>query len=157
MHLLFPTLHRVTITLGAVALGALGLSSAVQARDVVWSVGISSPGVQIGVANAAPVIVAPAPMYYHAAPPVYAPPQVVYGAPQVVYGQPPVVYGPPPVVYGPPPVVYGTPRVVYVQPPVIYAPPRHVGRAQYWGPPPPRQGWGGPRHPGHGPRNGWGR
>ncbi len=144
---------------GVLSVTLLMLGSAAQARDVQWSIGISS-GTQFGWSDPAPVVVAPAPIYYHSAPPVgyppavYAqPPVVYYGAPPVVYGPPPVVYGPPPVVYGPPPVVYGTPRGVYAPPPVVYVPPRHAGRIH--GGPPPRQEL--PRQPWPGQNNGWRR
>ena len=77
---------------GVVALATVG--TAAQARDnVYWSLGVSSPGVALGVGNvgvAAPVYVAPAPVYV-------APP-------------PPVVYAPRPVVLVPAPVYYGAPR-----------------------------------------------
>lgn len=139
---------------GALAGTLVVLGSAAQARDVYWSIGISSPGAQPGWSHAAPVVVAPAPIYYQSVPPVvYAPPAVVYGPPPVVYGPPPVVYGPPPVVYGPPRVVYGPPRGMYAPPPVVYGPPRYVGRIH--GGPPPRQMV--PRQPWPGRGNGWGR
>ena len=68
-----------------VAALTLGASGAAQAHgdDIFWSIGMSSPGMQIGVSNA-PVIVQPAVIY---APPavVVAPRPVVYGAPMPVY------------------------------------------------------------------------
>jgi hypothetical protein len=100
----------------ALAAGAWALSpGAAQARDVYWSVGVSGPGVVVGVGNVPqPRVVhhhAPAPVYVQPAPQVvYASPQVVYPAPQVVYGAPPVVYAPhqhgPAVVLAPAPVAY---------------------------------------------------
>ena len=95
--------------LAAAALGvcALGLSSAAQARDVAWSVGIASPGVQIGVSNAPQVVYSQ---------PVYGPQTVYYSQPQVVYYQPPVRYLQPQVVYAPQPYYVGAafaPSIVY--------------------------------------------
>ena len=81
---------------GACALAAGG---AAQARDVVWSVGVGSPGVQVNASNAPqllyprPVVVVPQPVYYTQPAVVYQPPQVVY-QPQVVYGPPAVAYAP---------------------------------------------------------------
>ena len=57
---------------------ALLVSTSASANGVYWSVGVSSPGVQVGVQNAPPV--------------VYQTPVVVYQQPQVVYQQPQVVY-----------------------------------------------------------------
>ena len=80
----------------AAGLAAAGLAQA--GGNVYWSVGAEvAPGVSVGVGNAPPVLVAPAPLYA----PVYARP---------VYTQP--VYARP--------VVY--PRPVYVAAPVIIAP-----------------------------------
>lgn len=72
-----------------VALALFAAAGSAQARsDVNWSIGLSSPGVVVGVGNGYPVYSAPAPVYYaprpiyHAAPPVYyAPPAPVYYAP----------------------------------------------------------------------------
>jgi hypothetical protein len=85
----------------AVAAGALFTASSANARgDVSWSVGISAPGVVLGVA-APPVYYAPPPpVYYRPAAPVY-------------YAPPPVYYRPAPVYYGPPPAYYGPPRGYY--------------------------------------------
>ena len=96
-----------------VALGGVGIA---QARDVNWSVGVSVPGVAVGVGNGYSVYTAPAPVYYAPPPPVYyAPPPPVYYAP------------PPPVYYAPPrPVYYAPPRPVYYAPaPVYYGPPAY--------------------------------
>jgi len=62
-----------------VAALTLGASGAAQAHgdDIFWSIGMSSPGVRIGVSNA-PVIYAPPPV-------VVVPRPVVYGAPMPVY------------------------------------------------------------------------
>lgn len=58
------------------ALALLVGAGAAQARsDVNWAVGISAPGVAVGVGNGYPAVVAPAPVYYAPPPPVYyAPP-----------------------------------------------------------------------------------
>lgn len=87
----------------AVSLGALALAPAAHARsDVVWSVGISSPGVAVGVSNAYPVYTQPAPVYVQPAP-VYVQPRPVYVYPRPVIYQQPVYVQPAPVYYGPPP------------------------------------------------------
>ncbi|NMM78277.1 hypothetical protein B2J88_22005 [Rhodococcus sp. SRB_17] len=80
-----------------VALVALLGTGTAQARDVNWSIGVSSPGIAVGVGNAYPVYSAPAPVYYAPPRPVYyAPPQPVYYAPpRPVYYAPAVVVGPP--------------------------------------------------------------
>ena len=85
---------RAMAALAAVGATALGASGAAQARDVFWSVGVASPGVQVGVSNAPPVV------YQR---PVFVPQPVYYGQPQVVYTQPQVVYTQPQVVYQPQP------------------------------------------------------
>ena len=126
----------------ALAVSALGMGSAAQARDVAWSIGVASPGVQFGVSNA-PQVVYRQPVYAPQAVVVVQPQPVYYGQAQVVYGQPQVVYGQPQVVYGQPPVVYG-------QPPVVYAPrPYYVQSG--WAPPVYYRSWG-PRHRWHGER-----
>jgi len=62
-----------------VAIAAVGFAGAAQAQDVFWSVGVNSPGVQLGASNARPVY----------AQPVYVQPQQVYVASQpMVYMQP---------------------------------------------------------------------
>ena len=68
---------------GAAALVVFGLSSAVQAQQVYWSVGVSAPGVQVGVVSAPPVLVQPG---YQ--PVLVAPPRVVYVRPAPVVLQP---------------------------------------------------------------------
>ena len=79
-----------------------GIASQAQARDSVhWSIGVHSPGVQVGVSNAPPVVYGPA----------YGYPS--YGYP--VYDQRPVVVYPRPVVVHPRPVVVQT-YPVYVAP-----------------------------------------
>jgi len=86
---------------GAVAAGALFTAVSANARgDVSWSLGISAPGVAVGVA-APPVYYAPPPpVYYRPAAPVY-------------YAPPPVYYRPAPVYYAPAPAYYGPPRGYY--------------------------------------------
>lgn len=81
------------VAAAAVAVFALGVSGAAQANDVFWSVGVASPGVSVGVANAPPVFVQQ---------PVYV---------QQPYGQP----------YQQPYAAYVQPRPVYVQPQPYYA------------------------------------
>ncbi len=95
------TMPRI-LAIGLLATGALGLSGAAQARGgVYWSIGVGSPGISVGVANAPPV--------YYAPPPVYVQPAPVYLRPRPVYVTPPAYYAPPRVVYRPAPVYYGPP------------------------------------------------
>jgi hypothetical protein len=99
---------------GAVAASALFTAASANA-DVSWSVGVSAPGVAVGVVN----------------PPVYYPPAPVYTAPPPVYYQPvPRVYyrPPPPVYYRPAPVYYGPPAPVYYGPGYSYGYRRHYRR-----------------------------
>lgn len=115
------------------AMAALGAGTAAQAGDVFWSVGVASPGVQVGVSN--------------------APPVVVHQRPVIVYPQPQVVYAPPPVVYYPQPV-YQQPQVVYQQPQVVYQQPYYTQAG--WIYPGYRYGWD--KHHGHDNRHGgWDR
>lgn len=84
------------VVAAGVAIAALGMAGAAQADNVYWSVGVSSPGVQVGVANGPPMMVAQ-PMYQPAYEPVYVAPRPVYRAPRpVVYVQPAPVYVAPP-------------------------------------------------------------
>ena len=108
---------------------ALGASTTAFAGDVYWSVGLSSPGVQLGVFSPQPVYVQPQP-YYVQHQPVYSQPQVIYTQPQVIYTQPRPVYV--------------QPRPVYVQPRPVHVQPQPV--VVYNGRHHPRHGW----H--HGPR-----
>ena len=109
------SVHSFAAT-AALAVAALGSSVAVQARgDVVWSVGVGSPGVHFGVSNAPP-------------------PVVVYRRPVLVIPQP--VYIPQrPIIVQPMPIYYGQPQVVYAPQP-YYAGPgwERPGRRQGWGP-----------------------
>ena len=96
---------RALLMAGAAAVlsvAALGFSTGAHARsDINFSVGVSTPGVVIGVSNAYPVYTAP----------VYG--QPVYGyQPQPVYVQPAPVYVQPRPVY--------RPRPVYVQAPIMW-------------------------------------
>ena len=74
-----------------VGASALVAGGAAQARDVFWSVGVGSPGVQVNASNAPqllyprPVVVVPQPVYYTQPAVVYQPPQLVYGPPAVAY------------------------------------------------------------------------
>lgn len=121
------------VAVAAFGVCALGLSGAAQARDVAWSVGIASPGVQIGVSNAPQVI------YQQ---PVYGPQTVYYNQPQWVYSQPPVTYVQPPVRYVQPQVVYGSQP--YYAPQAYYPGDTFAPTFVY-------REWG-PRHRGHHPR-----
>ena len=74
-----------------------------QARDVVWSVGVGAPGVQVGLTNAPavvyqqPVYVQPRPVYWQRPAVILQPQPVYYAAPQqVYYAQPQVIVAPPP-------------------------------------------------------------
>ncbi len=125
-------LHRRVCSLAAVAalcVSALGASGAAQAGDVFWSVGVGSPGVQLGVSNAPPVV------YRH---PVVVLPQPVY-LPQ------------PAVVFQPGSVYYGQPRVIVVPQP-------HYVQSG-WMPPGHRHGWGPRHHGrrGHWEQSRWDR
>ena len=98
---IFMTKNRSLYALAAaagVALAALGGVSTAQARDVNWAVGVSAPGVSVGVGNGYSVYSSPAPVYYAPAPVYYAPappPPVYYAPPRPVYYAPPVVIAPP--------------------------------------------------------------
>ena len=90
-----------------VAIAAFGLTSAAHANDVYWNIGLSSPGVQVGVGSGGhPYVINP---------PVYVQPYPVYQQAYPVYGQP---Y---PVVVAPRPFVTVRPVPIYVpQPQYIY-------------------------------------
>jgi hypothetical protein len=84
-----------------VAVLASAASTSALAGDVYWSVGLSVPGVQVGVVSPQPVYVSPQPSYvqYGQVLPVYSQPQVIYTQPRPVYVQPrPVYLQPQPVV-----------------------------------------------------------
>lgn len=107
-------LMAATLVAGAWALSA-GMSPA-QARDnVYWSVGVNSPGVQVGVSNGPPVYVQrPRPVYVQPAPVVVYP---GYG-----YERPRFI--------APSPVYYQqAPRVVYVD---SYSAPIGRGYDRHW-------------------------
>lgn len=109
-------------------LAGLGATASAQAGDVYWQVGVSQPGVHVGVSNAPPVVHYPRPV-------------VVYPQPQVVYAPPP----PPQVIYRPVPVYHAPPQVVYVPQPYY----TQAG----WVYPGQRRGW----YKHHGPQRGWDR
>ena len=75
-----------------VAVARLAGAGAAQARDVNWSVGLSSPGVVVGVSNGYPMYVAPPPVYVAPRPVYYAPAPVYYSAPPAYYAPPPAYY-----------------------------------------------------------------
>jgi len=88
--------------LATVGLAALAAAGAAQAgSNVYWSVGVAAPGIQVGVASAPqvvmapPVVVQPAPVWVQPAPVWVQPAPVVYRAPRVVVPAP-VVYRPVP-------------------------------------------------------------
>jgi len=86
------TQSRSILSLAAAAgvgLALLAGTGAAQARDVNWSVGLSSPGVAVGVSNGYPMYVAPPPVYVAPRPVYYEAPRPVY------YSAPPVYYAPP--------------------------------------------------------------
>ncbi|WP_395055614.1 hypothetical protein [Polaromonas sp.] len=97
---------RTLLMAGAAAMlsvAAMGFSSGAHARDVSFSVGVSTPGVVVGVSNAYPVYTSPTygyhqPAYGYHPQPVYVQPQPVY-RPHPVYVQAPVYLAPPPVYY----------------------------------------------------------
>jgi hypothetical protein len=101
-----------------VAVGAL-FTVASASAGASWSVGISAPGVAIGVAEPGPVYYEPAPVYSRPAPVYYEP-------------APPVYYRPPP----PPPPVYYRPAPVYEAAPVYYEPGYRWGHRHH------RRDWG---------------
>ncbi|WP_296871700.1 hypothetical protein [Tibeticola sp.] len=74
------------------AVAAVAAVQPAHARDnVIWSVGVASPGVSIGLSNAAPVYVQPAPVYVQPAP-VYVQPAPVVVRPVPVQ---PIAWVPP--------------------------------------------------------------
>ena len=113
---------RKVAVVGALALAGLGWGAAASAQHVFWSVGVASPGVQVAVSNAPPVVyqhhypvVVQQPVVVHA--PVYMHPQQVVVQPVPVYSAYPDYSGP---FYGGP--AYGRPMYghpVVVQQPVV--------------------------------------
>ncbi len=82
------------VVAAGVALATLGMAGAAQAQNVFWSLGLSSPGVQLGVSSAPPMMVVQ-PSYQPVYQPVY---ETVYVAPRpVVYARPATMYVAPPV------------------------------------------------------------
>jgi hypothetical protein len=63
------------IVAAGVALAASAMAGSAQARDVSWSVGLSSPGVNVGLSNGLPMY---QPVYQESYPVYVAPPPVVY-------------------------------------------------------------------------------
>lgn len=109
------------VAAATLALAAMGMTQVAQAGNVYWSVGVTSPGLQVGVANGAPAVVYSQPY------PVYSQPYPVYSQPYPVYSEPYPVYRPRPVIYvQPAPIVYRAP------PQYIQADWQHPGRG--WGP-----------------------
>ena len=95
--------------LAGAAVTLWGAAGTTQARDVVWSVGVGGPGVQVGATNAPPPpIVVHRPVHMHA-PPVYWQPPVVMAPPQAIYYAQPQAYyyGRPQVIMAPQPVYRG--------------------------------------------------
>lgn len=69
------------------AAGLSGVLSEARADNVYWSVGVASPGIQIGMSNAHPVVVMPAPVFVQRRPVLVQPaPVYVYPAPVYVSG-----------------------------------------------------------------------
>ncbi len=100
------------VVAAGVALATLGMAGAAQAQNVFWSLGLSSPGVQLGLSSAPPVMLVQ-PSYQ----PVY---ETVYVAPRPVY-------------VAPRPVVYLRPAPVYVAPPLyLQADWRYPGYRRGW-------------------------
>lgn len=87
------------VAVATLVLGGLGIAATAQAGDVYWTVGVSSPGVQVGVGNGG---------RYGTYPPAYVQPYPVYVQPYSGYTQPYPVY------VAPNPVVYVRPAPVYV-------------------------------------------
>lgn len=105
-------LASTVVVAAGVALAALGLTGAAQAQNVYWSVGLSSPGVQLGVSGAPPMMVQP--MYQQDYQPIYQPVyQPVYRVPR--------------------PLVYLRSAPVFVAPPqYLQADWRYPGNGRRW-------------------------
>lgn len=95
---------RVLLATAAVAALTLGVSGTARAQNygngdnVYWSIGMSAPGMQVGMANAPPMAMYPQVAYPEVMyPPVYAAPRPVgYYGNNGYYAQPvPVYYAPP--------------------------------------------------------------
>lgn len=79
--------------ISGLAAAAVAAVQPAHARDnVIWSVGVASPGVSIGLSNAAPVYVQPAPVYVQPAPVYVQPAPVVVQRPVPVQ---PIAWVPP--------------------------------------------------------------
>ena len=84
----------------SLALATLSMTGAAQAQNVSWSIGLSSPGMQVGVYNVPP------PMVYLQPEPIYLQPEPIYVQPQSYYVQPQSYYVQPRRYYAPQPTVY---------------------------------------------------
>lgn len=94
------------VAVAALTLAGMGATAVAHAGgNVYWSIGLSSPGVQVGVGSGVPYVV-------HQ--PVYVQPYPVYIEPRPVYVQPRPVY------IEPRPVIYVRPA------PVHFAPPEYI-------------------------------
>ena len=77
------------IATASVALATLGMTGATLAQNVNWSVGVFSPGVNVGVTNVQPIYYQE-PVYQQVYQPVYrAPRRVIYVQPEPVFVVPP--------------------------------------------------------------------
>lgn len=106
------------MALGTLSLGALGFSGVAQASDVYWSVGVSSPGISVGVGNVVPAVHVP---------PVYVQPAPVYVQPRPVVVHQPAYYTSKPPRYRAPHRVH-RPSVRHAKPVVHHKPPRYKPR-----------------------------
>ncbi len=105
--------------MATLAVAAMGFVGSAQARDnVLWSVGVGTPGAVVNVGNVGSV---------YQPQPVYVQPQPVYVQPQPVYVQPAPVYYQPRQVIVQPQAVYGVPQPAY------YGHPRHGGHRRHDG------------------------
>lgn len=109
--------HRcISISVAATAsLLALALAAPAQAQDVFWSIGLSSPGVQVGVSSAPQVLMQP----------VYQP-HVRMAPPVLVLPRPVVYVRPAPMVYAP------AAPVVVVPASVVRVHKHHPGQHRGW-------------------------
>ncbi len=115
-----------------VAMAALGAAGA-QAQEVYWSVGLSSPDVQLGFSNAPQVVVQPRYQPVYQVQPVYPQSYQPYYQPTYQPSYQPVYRQPRPVYVAPRPAVYLRPAPVYMAP-VQYVQPdwRYPGQRRGW-------------------------
>lgn len=80
-----PSLAFKLMAAAVLLVGAAGVATRAHADNLVWSVGVSSPGVSVGITNGwpGPVLVQSAPVYMHPAP-VYLRPSPVFVRPVAV-------------------------------------------------------------------------